>query len=86
MGYGQAPDSVYSPQNEGMYDPSMSPRPGRQSPRPMARTGSPSPLSGPKHSLGMPPHHQGLHAPQGIITAVTLNSHNLTLKGMYVIV
>lgn len=65
MGYGHAPDSVYATQNEGMYDPGVSPRPGRQSPRPMQRTGSPSPLSGPKHPSGMPPHHQGLHTPQG---------------------
>lgn len=57
MGYGQAPDSAYSPLSEGLYDPSMSPRHGSQSPRPMQRTGSPSPLAGPKHSLGMPPQH-----------------------------
>ncbi|XP_020630971.1 regulating synaptic membrane exocytosis protein 1-like isoform X4 [Orbicella faveolata] len=74
MGYGQAPDSVFT-QNGGMYDPSMSPRPGRQSPRPTARTGSPSPLPGPKHSLGMPPHHQGLHAPQERMYSPEMTSH-----------
>ncbi|XP_044180838.1 rab-3-interacting molecule unc-10-like isoform X8 [Acropora millepora] len=53
MGYGQAPDSAYSPLSEGLYDPSISPRHGGQSPRPMQRTGSPSPLAGSKHQ-GLP--------------------------------
>ncbi|XP_022806317.1 regulating synaptic membrane exocytosis protein 1-like isoform X3 [Stylophora pistillata] len=75
MGYGQAPDSVFA-QNEGMYDPGMSPRPGRQSPRPMARTGSPSSLPGHKHSLGMPPHHQGLHTPQDRMYSPDMPPHD----------